>query len=423
MSISDSGLEVARKTPVQPTESWSPQQRAWRGIDVDRTVHNSAYDAATFERELQTIFQRAWLFLCHESEIGAPGSYMRRTLPDGDAIFLVRDADGVVRAFNNVCPHRGTLLVVEEEGCSKNLLCPYHNWAFGLDGSLQGVPMEAAYADTGFRKESFGLTPVCVEVELGLVFVRAAADGPSLREYLGDELLSWLDRPFGQVPLEVFKRTSRVLNANWKAWSENARDGYHVPFVHKFLKKGSPPQPYHLFSSDHQVQQIHQGAEAVDERTWQESTDHAFPGFERGEGYIAVAFPDLVITPRTNVIEIFSQTPIDHLTTVLEIRILGAAGDSEEQRRARRLGYEVWLSKQPDEDAAIMEAQAIGLQSSRARASLIARGSEGLTGTRGDDKRLRQFWNSWRTYTGLNVNAGVNDQDWFTADPSHVHLG
>ena len=70
-----------------------------------------------------------------------------------------------------------------------------------------------------------------------------------------------------------------------------------------------------------------------------------------------------------------------------------------------------------------MEAQAIGLQSSRARASLIARGSEGLTGTRGDDKRLRQFWNSWRTYTGLNVNAGVNDQDWFTADPSHVHLG
>jgi methanesulfonate monooxygenase large subunit len=389
-----------------------PASPTWRGISADRIVHSSAYDEATFAHEVERIFRRVWVFVCHESEIGEPGQYMRRTLPGGDPIVVLKDKQGVLRAFHNVCPHRGTMVVVEEEGCSASLLCPYHNWAFGLDGSLQGIPMESAYEGTGFQRENFGLTPLAVESCFGLVFVRVADEGPSLEEYLGPEVLGWLEKPFNVVPLTVFKRSSRVLESNWKGFAENSRDGYHVPFVHKFLRKGSPPQPYHLFPSGHQVQQISQDPKAVDEETWRASTAAPFPGFERGDGYLAVIFPDLVVTPRTNVIEIFSQTPVSDRSTIMEIRILGERDDSEEQRRARQLGYEVWLSKQPDEDAAVMEAQAVGLRSSGSRVSLIARGSEGVTGTRGDDKRLRQFWGTWRSYMGLDLNAGVNDQGW-----------
>lgn len=402
----------------QMTRPRHDRQLRWKGVDPLRTVHNSAYDAATFERELDTIFQRSWLFMCHESEIAEPGQYMRRQLPGGAPIIVLKDDGGAVRGFHNVCPHRGTLVVVEEEGCSPNLMCPYHNWSFRLDGSLRSVPMDEAYEGTGFDKANFGLTPIATESLFGLVFVRLAEHGPSLREFLGDEIIHLLDSPFNQVELEVFKRTLRVLDTNWKGFAENARDGYHVPFVHKFLRKASPPQPYQLFDSGHQLQRIAQGPNSVDEETWNLSTDHSFPGFERGQGYLAVIFPDLVVTPRTNVIEIFSQTPLTEHKTLMEIRILGVRGDSEEQRRARQAGYEVWLSKQPDEDAAIMEAQNIGLRSAGARISLIARGQEGATGTRGDDKRLRQFWDSWREYMGLEWNAGVNDQDWLQRETS-----
>jgi methanesulfonate monooxygenase subunit alpha len=386
--------------------------RRWRGIDVHRVVHNSAYDDATFRHELDTIFRNTWFFLCHESEIAEPGQYLRRALPGGDPIVVLRDSDSGIRAFHNVCPHRGTLVVVEEQGCSRSLLCPYHNWSFRLDGSLKSVPMEEAYTGSGFEKNNFGLTPLLTDSMFGFVFVRLAPEGPSLREFLGPEVIGWLERPFSQVPLEVFRRNDRVLKANWKGFAENARDGYHVPFVHKFLQKASPPQPYHLFESNHSVQQIQQGVAAVDEDTWSLSTGHAFPGFERGEGYLAVIFPDLVITPRTNVVEVFSQIPLDKSTTIMEIRILGKVGDTEEERRARDAGYQVWLSRQPDEDSAVLEAQQTGLQSTEARLSLIARGQEGVAGIRGDDKRLRQFWDTWRRYTGLQYNAGVNHQDW-----------
>lgn len=397
------------------TEQMAPPtstRPSWRGVDPRRVVHNSAYDAATFERELDTIFERSWLFMCHESELDEPGQYMRRQLPGGEPLVVLRDTEGTIRAFHNVCPHRGTLVVVEEEGCSTSLLCPYHNWSFRLDGSLRSVPMEEAYEGTGFEKENFGLTPVATDVLYGLVFVRLSQDGPTLREFLGTDVIELLDSPFNQVELEVFRRSLRVLDTNWKGFAENARDGYHVPFVHKFLRKGSPPQPYELFESGHQVQRIAQGPNSVDEETWNLSTDYAFPGFERGQGYLAVIFPDLVITPRTNVIEIFSQTPLTEARTLMEIRILGVQGDTDDQRRARESGYEVWLSKQPDEDAAIMEAQNVGLRSRGARLSIIARGQEGVTGTRGDDKRLRQFWNSWREYMDFEWNAGVDGQDW-----------
>src|SRR5690606_38331066 len=123
----------------------------------------------------------------------------------------------------------------------------------------RSVPMDEAYEGTGFDKSNFGLTPIDTESLFGLVFVRLAEEGPSLREFLGQDIIDILASPFGQVELEVFKRTLRVLDTNWKGIAENARDGYHVPFVHKFLRKASPPQPYQLFDSGHQLQRIAQG--------------------------------------------------------------------------------------------------------------------------------------------------------------------
>jgi hypothetical protein len=85
--------------------------------------------------------------------------------------------------------------------------------------------------------------------------------------------------------------------------------------------------------------------------------------------------------------------------------VYGLAGDSDEQRAVRRLSFDVWLASQQPEDRYIMEQQQKGLRSRGVRTSVIARGADAATGVRGDDNRLRQFWQTWRTHMGLDANA------------------
>jgi phenylpropionate dioxygenase-like ring-hydroxylating dioxygenase large terminal subunit len=215
-----------------------------------------------------------------------------------------------------------------------------------------------------------------------------------------------MERPLGRAEYEQFHYESWTLKANWKVFGENQRDGYHVPFVHQsFLARGSPAQPYRLFPEGHAIQRLRQAQEAVDEKTWEETNRELLPGMEPGEGWVVNIFPDFLIMVRNNVSEILSQVNISHDEVLFEVRLLGLKGDSEEQRASRRRSYEVWLQSQQPEDKAIMEIQQRGLQSRGLRTSLIARGAEATEGVRGDDNRLRQFWQTWRGLMGVAENS------------------
>jgi hypothetical protein len=139
---------------------------------------------------------------------------------------------------------------------------------------------------------------------------------------------------------------------------------------------------------------------------WEEIRRFPMPGVQEGDGYIVVLFPDVGITLRNNVVSIEGQVARAFDDCLFESRVLGVAGDSEEVRGIRRKSWEVWFNNPVSlEDKPILENQQRGLQSRGVTTSLIARGPDSLTGIRGDDNRLRQFWARWRQLMGMPGNS------------------
>ena len=104
--------------------------------EIDRRIYS---DPAIFELEMERIFGRAWLFLCHESQIPEPGDFFQSVM-GRDNVLVVRQKDGTVKAMLNTCAHRGNAVCRAEEGNVKSFLCTYHGWSYGIDGRLLGVP-------------------------------------------------------------------------------------------------------------------------------------------------------------------------------------------------------------------------------------------------------------------------------------------
>ncbi len=181
-------------------------------------------DPAIFEIERAQIFRPAWNLVAYDHQLDRPGDYVTENIA-GWPIFVQRGADGALRGFFNVCPHRAGPIVWEGEGSQANLVCRYHGWAFDSKGAL------AQARDFGASPDGEPcLTPIRVERWRGMVFVCLDQSGPGLIETLGgfaDECVTY--------PIETFRfhaRTSRLMAANWKTYADNFNEGYHLPTVH-----------------------------------------------------------------------------------------------------------------------------------------------------------------------------------------------
>jgi Rieske 2Fe-2S family protein len=202
-----------------------------------KTLPRRFYASPTvFQEEIDKIFSRRWLFVGHESEVSAPGSFLRTRVAD-EQIVIVRDREGQVRAFYNVCRHRGAQFCVEERGeLASGFQCPYHAWTYGLDGSLIGAPnMDEV---EGFRREDQALHPVATQVWEGLIFVNLAA-----RPEPFDDAFAPLLGKFDQWHIAALTRAHRTVydvRANWKLLFQNYSECYHCPTVHPMLNKLTP---------------------------------------------------------------------------------------------------------------------------------------------------------------------------------------
>src|SRR5256885_14557876 len=135
------------------------------------------YEPEFLEAEKTAFLRAAPQVVCHESEIREPGEW--RSLEYlGESVFVIRGDDGAVRAFSNVCRHRGSRLVDGTGGCAKVLTCPYHAWNYPRDGRLVGVPHRHEYP--GLRTEDHGLFPVALEDWRGFLVVTLAPGAPSV---------------------------------------------------------------------------------------------------------------------------------------------------------------------------------------------------------------------------------------------------
>jgi choline monooxygenase len=204
------------------------------------TLPPAAYTSEGFyRREVERIFLKQWNFMGRADLIPNPGDYFAVELA-GVPIIVVREQQGVVRAFANHCRHRGTALVSGEGHC-RAFKCPYHGWVYALDGRLIGTPEMQQTA--GFDPAQYGLIPVKLETWGGFLFVNFDPGSGSLQEFLGD-----LPERCASYHLEEFVCTRRKtfdIACNWKLFAENAMEEYHIGTVHRqTIQKNTPVETH-----------------------------------------------------------------------------------------------------------------------------------------------------------------------------------
>ena len=190
-------------------------------------------DPEFFAAEMERVIRPSWQVVCHESDVPNAGDY--HTLDYlRESVVVIRGHDASLRAFTNVCRHRGSRLLDGASGCAKTLVCPYHAWTYNLDGSLRGIPQRETYGPLEFAK--LGLSPVELEIFQGFIFVRLKGGGPSVAEMMAPYL--------HEIELYRFRElrsqgrvTLRPRSVNWKNVGDNYSDGLHIVVAHPGLKR------------------------------------------------------------------------------------------------------------------------------------------------------------------------------------------
>jgi phenylpropionate dioxygenase-like ring-hydroxylating dioxygenase large terminal subunit len=176
--------------------------------------------------ELERIFRREWIAVGRADALAEPGDYAATEIA-GQPVAVVRDRDGRLRAFSNVCLHRMSTLL-EGRGRTRAIVCPYHAWTYNLDGSLRGAP--AMTLNAAFDRRDYRLPELRCEEWLGFAFVTLNPEAPPLADRLAEAEALIAD--FGLADyVETFFET-HVWDTNWKVLAENFMESYHLPVCH-----------------------------------------------------------------------------------------------------------------------------------------------------------------------------------------------
>jgi phenylpropionate dioxygenase-like ring-hydroxylating dioxygenase large terminal subunit len=188
------------------------------------------YQADWFELEREAVFRRSWLNIGHIAELPNVGDYIVRELEVlAASVIVTRGKDGGLRAFHNVCPHRGTQLVDPGNGQASRFSCRYHMWTFGLDGQLISAPdFERFYVEKG----DCNLKTIAVGDVGGLIYVNLDK-GPvtPLRAWIGEDLATQMDTTL-VARATHYSEYVYEIGANWKLTYDNFQENYHLRFIH-----------------------------------------------------------------------------------------------------------------------------------------------------------------------------------------------
>jgi 3-phenylpropionate/trans-cinnamate dioxygenase alpha subunit len=190
-------------------------------------------DPDIYELEMEKIFARAWLFICHESQVKRPGDFFQTYMGE-DRVIAVRDKEGNINVLLNSCRHRGNSVCRADSGHASSFMCAYHGWTYDLKGDLVGVPgfKEVYYEE--LDRENWGLSKAAqVTNYRGFVFATLDAKAVPLEEYLGDGGRHCIDQLADRGDMEVLPGLIKFnIDCNWKFAMDNNQDFYHPSITH-----------------------------------------------------------------------------------------------------------------------------------------------------------------------------------------------
>ncbi len=178
-----------------------------------------------FENDLKNIHFKYWLYAGHASQLKVRGDYFTYEIGN-ESIIIIKDKNLNIKAFYNVCPHRGSRICLEATGNQKVLVCPYHQWSFNYDGEL----LSSREMPDDFDKHAFGLKKVPVEIMEDLIFISLSENPPSFKCML-DNITPQL-KAVGMTKAKIAFTKTYTVNANWKLIIENFRECYHCHVGH-----------------------------------------------------------------------------------------------------------------------------------------------------------------------------------------------
>jgi phenylpropionate dioxygenase-like ring-hydroxylating dioxygenase large terminal subunit len=316
-------------------------------LQADPLYHMSLPGWLYFDPEFFAAEQRAFLraapqVICHEGEIVHPGEW--RTLEYlGESVIVIRGDDGEVRAFANVCRHRGSRVVDGNGGCARVLTCPYHAWSYGRDGRLVGVPHRGEYP--GLRTEELGLIPVALENWRGFLFVTLEPGAPAVAEmmapyeaeiapYRFEEL-----RPIGRV-------TERPRPLNWKTIADNYSDHLHIPIGHPGLTRLFG-RNYRIEAQDHvdrmEGELVEQPSANPSERAYQHFLPEAghLPLSHRRKWLYYKLFPNVAFDIYPDQLDFMQFLPVSATQTVIREISYALPDPRREMKAARYLNWRI----------------------------------------------------------------------------------
>ncbi|RMH73936.1 MAG: aromatic ring-hydroxylating dioxygenase subunit alpha [Gemmatimonadetes bacterium] len=288
---------MRKRTQRNDLPDFTPENLQIYPLDESETIPSSWYThPALHTLDQEWIFARTWQGIGHVNKIPKPGDYLLADVA-GNSILVMRDKADQLRAFFNVCRHRGGPLATADGHCEHVLKCHYHGWVYKFDGQLRGVP-EFNFVKL-FDKQDYGLIPIRLDVWEGVIFVHLADDPPPLKD-----ILTGITERIAPIRLETKKFHSRVvydIACNWKVYVDNYLEGYHLPFVHPELAKlldykNYITETYPYYSLQHSP--------------FQQAAN--FYSREEGEAFYYFVYPNFMLNILPGRLQTNRVIPVDH---------------------------------------------------------------------------------------------------------------
>ena len=316
--------------------------------------------------EMEQLFLRSWRFVGHVSDIPKSGDYQCFEMADERAV-VVRDQDGQVRAFHNLCRHRASRVVGEDKGhCGKAFICPFHGWSYNLDGTLKNIPKADSFAE--IDKQQFGLKSLDCEVWHGMIFIRFGGSGPAIAE-----LFAQAAEEIGLYRIEDMQPLDDPyqyqFDLDWKAVLDIDNEGYHVPIGH--------PELFDLVGATYTDQPLEAGLSraygVINQRKHRLERNRDYVSTLPEESYLPEShqqlwiywglFPGFVLTLFPDQIEIYQIYPTGNQQSVMAGVTYALPDDRAEMKKARELNRDINMDV-GDEDIQLIEWAAAGMRSS-----------------------------------------------------------